>query len=111
MPLDKSQCAVMLCCSKSICQGCKLASKQADVKAGRECVCAFCRATPPKRGPEIIAQIKKRVEAGDAYAIRMLGHCHIDGQEGLPLPRNVMKGIELLKKAAKLGDIDAHFCL
>ena len=96
----------MLCCSKRICEGCDLASKQADKKAGREVICAFCRARIPSENKEFLAMIQKRVEAGDVHAIRTLGQLYLSGKKDIP--RNFAKGIELLKEAAKLGDVKAH---
>ena len=81
--------------------------QKADAKAGRETSCDFCRTPPPKFGPggneERIALVRKRVEARDAFAIRMLGQYHFNGENGLP--RNAVKGTELKKEAANLGNV------
>jgi len=110
MPLSGSQHCLMLCCSKRICRGCVLAIQLADKKAGRECVCAFCRARIPEKGPseskKVVAMVQKRVEAGDVNAIRKLGDFCVFGEEGVPI--NFAKGFELWKEAATLGDVDAH---
>merc|ERR1712007_33224 len=80
---------------------------------GRQLACAFCREPIPREGPDAVkmtvARVKKRAEAGDARAIRVLGQYHIHGECGLP--RNVRKGSELCKKSAKLGDVEAHYQL
>merc|ERR1712032_58787 len=84
LPLDQTHRSIMTCCMKEICKGCSLASEKADAKAGREeIVCAFCRAPVPEEGPDgnevSVAQVKKRVEVGDASAMGMMGQCHIRG--------------------------------
>merc|ERR1712183_724629 len=96
LPLDPSHRGTMTCCMKEICDGCSVALAKADAKAGRyELVCAFCRAPVPEEGPDgyamSVARVKKRVEAGDAVAMRRMGECHIRGQKGVP--RNAAKGI------------------
>jgi len=113
LPLDESQCSSMQCCMNIICNGCAVASQLADKKAGRVVTCAFCREPTPKndmsRDRKIIAQVQKRVEAGDALAHYQLGHFRVKGQHGLP--KNAAKGIELWKMAAKLGSVHAHYSL
>ena len=56
-----------------------------------------------------LTRVKKRVEAGDAVAMTMMGQCHILGEHCAQI--NFAKGIELWQKAAKLGDVEAHFQL
>ena len=57
------------CCGKIICSGCIHAVEKRDGGVG---LCPFCR-TPTPTQEEMIEQIKKRVEIGDAEAINTLG--------------------------------------
>ena len=50
--------------------------------------------------------IRKRVDKGDAEAMKFLGDKYDYGQLGLP--KNVPRAIELWTEAAELGSIDAH---
>ena len=114
LPLDAPLRCFMWCCTKIICQGCALASQLVNKKAGRVVACAFCRepiSDISASGNEKIMthQLQKRVDAGDAHAINLLGHYRYYGQHGLP--KHVAKGIELWKKAARLGDVHAHYNL
>jgi len=113
MPLDESQRYFTSCCMNGICKGCALASQLADLKCRRTTVCAFCRQPEPDEGPrgdEIkVAQIQKRVDAGDAEAYFFLGQQYYRGQYSLP--QDLSKAIELWEVAAKLGSVEANFNL
>jgi len=110
MPLDRSQYSLTACCSKHICFGCAVASQLADEMSGRKKACAFCRTPLPEVGPrgneKLVALVQKRVEARDSCAITMMGQFHVSGEYGVQ--RNVVKGIDLWKEAAKLGNAEAH---
>ena len=59
------------------------------------------------RKREIMPGLQRRVEAGNFTALKMLGQCHLNGQNGVP--RNVVKRIELWQKATGLGSVEAHY--
>jgi len=110
IPLNYTQHSFTTCCLIRICIGCDWLSQLANINAGREFACAFCRKPTPDRSPsgyeKVMTQVQERVDAGDADARFMLGQCHFNGHLGLP--KNVPKGIELWKDAARLGSIEAH---
>ena len=90
------------CCGKVICSGCAYAPVYDD--QGNEVdnkKCPFCRTPKSKSEEEAIERIKKRKEAGDAYATYDLGCCYRDGDDGYP--QDYTKAIELWHRAGKLG--------
>ena len=62
------------CCGKDICSGCIHAVEKRDGGVG---LCPFCR-TPMPTDEELVEQYNKRMEIGDAEAIRNLGCCYSD---------------------------------
>ena len=90
------------CCGKVICSGCLYAplydnqGNQVDNKT-----CAFCRTPEPASNEEVLERMKKRIEAGDAYATYDLGCCHRNGERGYT--QDYIKAIELWHQAAELG--------
>ena len=93
------------CCGKIICSGCVCAVEKRD---GGKGLCPFCR-TPTPTLDEMIEQYKKRVEIGDAQAIRDLGICYSNGLHGLPQDR--VKGLELFHRSAELGHAVAYYSI
>jgi len=106
MPLDENQRVFMSCCMKEICNGCSLASDLADQKAGRDALCVFCREPILDEGPEKLALLQKRVDAGDADALFVLGQYYHSGECGLL--RNRKRAMALWEEAAKRGSVEAH---
>ena len=95
-----------VCCMKRVCNGCGLAATQRGVCS----VCPFCRTpVPPTEDASALAMIQKRVDKGDAEAIRFLGHKYYRGEYGLK--KDVPQAIELWTEAAELGSLDAHYHL
>ena len=100
LSLEKSKSLFWTCCSEIICLGCVYANAMSniddDVKARR---CPFCR--EPANGDENKKRIMKRVKANDPAALSNMGvKCYDKGDyEG---------AVEYLKKAAELGDAEAH---
>ncbi|EJK54182.1 hypothetical protein THAOC_26254 [Thalassiosira oceanica] len=96
---------VKSCCSKTVCNGCVLASYQ----RGMGDTCAFCRTPTPYRNAAVLALIQKRVEARDPKATRLLADAYYNGRYELEI--DVPRAIELWTEAANLGDLNAHFQL
>ena len=67
----------MTCCGKVICSGCIYAGSKMDGNADQ--LCPFCRTPAATSDEEIIDQLKKRVEMGDAIAIYNLGGFYFEG--------------------------------
>ena len=93
LPYLASGRSYMACCGKLICSGCTYApvyDNQGNEVDNQKCV--FCR-TPWPNEEEMIKRLKKRVEAGDAYAIYNLGCYYDKGMYGIP--QNYTKALEL----------------
>ena len=91
------------CCGKMICSGCIHAVEKRDGVG----LCPFCRTPAPTSEEEINKRTNKRVEIGDAEAIRNLGCCYSDGSHGLP--QNHAKALKLWHQAAELGSAEAYY--
>ena len=87
---------------KRVCNGCALEAQRRGLLHS----CPFCRTTPPTDDASQLAMIQKRVDKGNAEAIKVLGEMHYDG--GLGLAKDVPRAIELYTEAAELGSIDAQ---
>jgi len=95
------------CCGKTICIGCALAPVYDD--QGNEIAevkCPFCRTPAPTSDEEIVERYKKRVEAGDVYAMYSVGCYCKDGMPGYP--QDQTKALELFHRAADLGYAKAY---
>lgn len=90
------------CCMKRVCNGCILAARQRGMLNG----CPFCRTPIPTGEASQLAMMQKRVDKGDAEAIKVLGCKYYFGELGLA--RDVPRAIELWTEAAELGSLDAH---
>ena len=103
LSLDKTKSTMHTCCSKTICKGCCYANER-EQEARGEKKCPFCRKRTPKTYKEAMKLRMKRAKANDPAAL-----C----QEGI---ENYRKGyysraFEYFKKAAELGDVEAHWKL
>ena len=103
LPLDVEQSSFRVCCMKKVCSGCSLAARKRGMRD-----CPFCRAPRPKES-QVLAMIRKRVNAGDPVAIWFLGTKYRFGRYGLE--KDVTTAVELYERAAELGVKDAHFNL
>ena len=90
------------CCMKIVCNGCLLAAHQRGI--GNKC--PFCRTRLLGDDASNLAMVQKRVDKGDAAAIKQLGTEYYFGKYGLA--KDVPRAIELWTEAAELGSIDAH---
>ena len=68
--------------------------------------CPFCRIPTPYTNEEANERTKKRVETGDANAIRNVGCDSRDGVNGFP--QDHTKALELFHRAAVLGNPNAY---
>ena len=69
------------CCGKVICSGCIHAPVYDDQgNAVDNKICPFCRTPTPRLDKEIIKRLYKRMEVGDAEALRNLGYCYKMGR-------------------------------
>ena len=93
------------CCGKEICSGCVHAVSKRDGGVG---LCPFCR-TPTPTSDEMIEQLKKHVEIGDACAMCNLGGYYFGGRYGFP--QDHAKGLELWHRAAELGHAPSYFSI
>ncbi len=95
MPIDQRKSLFWSCCSKLICRGCQYSMSN----GGRNC--PFCREPKPSKA-ESEKRLKKRVKANDPAALCLLGGNYY--KEG-----NHDDAFKYFSKAAKLGDLDAHY--
>ena len=95
------------CCGKVICSGCIYApvyDNQGNIIAEKKC--PFCRTPSPTSDEESLERERKRVEAGDAYAIGKLGSYYADGLYGYP--QDYKKALELYHRVVELGSAKAY---
>ena len=92
------------CCTKIVCNGCRLAARQRGIVDN----CPFCRARTDN-DTSALAMIQKRVEKEDSDAMLTLGDQYYHGQLGLA--KDVPRAIELWTEAAELGSSGAHYQL
>ena len=104
LSLDVQKSTLMSCCSTMICQGCSLADNIRELQRNFEHKCPFCRHILPRGAEESKMLIMKRVEANDPVAMTQRGlFCTDEG--------DYKSTFEYWTKAAKLGDINAHYFL
>ena len=100
----------MACCGKIICSGCIYAPLYDNlgniIGTGRGKKCPFCRTPMYTSNEEAIEMYKKRVEAGDAEAMYILGIHYSNGAIGLPQDRT--RALELWHRAGEIGCADAY---
>ena len=104
LPMHKHA-VLNVCCMKRVCNGCTLAAQQRGINDS----CPFCRSSYPHDDASEIAMVRRRVDKGDAAAIKNLGNKYYLGNLGLT--KDVPRAIELLTEAAELGSVDAHYQL
>ena len=95
------------CCGKDICSGCIHAPVYDNNGNKLEKKCPFCRSLTPFSHEEVVDQLKKRIEVGDARAMYNLGGYYSDGIGGFPQDR--AKALELWHRAAELGYVHSYY--
>ena len=104
LPLDSNKCRMTACCSKMICLGCVHANKIREAEMGLKESCPFCREANFSTDEEGHKQRIKRVEVNDPVAIYDEGVFQY-------MKGNCSGALECYKKAARLGDAEAHLKL
>ena len=96
------------CCTKRVCLGCVYAAKKRGMDD-----CPFCRFHPEDMddASEVLALVRKRVDAKDPEAIAFLAYAYQHYFGTLGLEKNIPRAMELWAEAAELGSIDGHFDL
>ena len=106
LPLNPGETTFEPCCAKIICNGCLYAMIEEARGRGEEiALCAFCRTLSATSGEEV-KQIKRLVEAGNAYAFYNFAGWYARGIMGMP--QDIEKSNELLLKAGELGCAEAY---
>jgi tetratricopeptide (TPR) repeat protein len=90
------------CCGKSLCGGC-IYSYRKSANIGK---CPFCNADRDKTDEEIVAELRKRVEANDPASMYVLANYYDYGCNGLQ--QDYARAIELYARSANLGFSKAH---
>ena len=101
LSLDESKTLLSSCCCVHYCDGCSYANQMKDARSMDEPVCPFCREPYATSHAEAERNIAKRVAAGNKVAIRQKG---IEAR----MTRNYGVALELLTRAANMGDIIAN---
>jgi len=103
LSLDVQKSPMQSCCSKVICNGCMVASILH--KGGKNYACPFCRHEYSKDDKtETDVNVMKRIEVNDPVAIRESAIRHGKSSD-------LGAAMEYYKKAAALGDAEAHYQL
>jgi hypothetical protein len=104
LPLDYTKRLINPCCCKRICRGCSHANQEREIEQGLEQRCPYCREPIPKTQEEGNQVLMKRVKVNDPVALLQMGvNCFNEG--------NSEGAVQYWTKAAKLGEMDAHFNL
>ena len=101
LPLDQLRSSFMTCCSKIICNGCKVANLKRQLEMRLALSCPFCRKPEPETEEELLKRNMKRVAMNDPDAMCYEGGKKYDKGE-------YRSAFEYWTKAAKLGSADAH---
>ena len=106
LPVTNEQ-VYQACCGKMLCIGCVNAVQQragtGELPAGQ---CPFCRAPfVHSQSEKLVERLNARIAMNDTDAISHLGRLHINGECGIL--RDDEKGIEMISRAAELGNVTA----
>ena len=101
LPMERHS-NIKTCCMKWLCKGCIFASFQRGIYE----ICPFCRSPLPRDNTSSLAMIQRRVDKGDAAAIKHLGDKYHSG--GLGLTKDDSRAMELWTEAAKIGSEGAR---
>jgi hypothetical protein len=100
MPLDERKSTFYSCCCTFICNGCSYAD---DISTGGD-RCPFCREPVVDGDEENDKRVMERVKANDPAAFLKMGIRRYQEED-------YDKAFEYFRKAAELGDMDAHYRL
>jgi len=101
LSIDINMSALSSCCGVFICDGCSYANQMKDARSKRDPVCPFCRQPYASSNAEAERNAMKLFKAGNLTAIRQKG-CEAK------IVHNYGRAMELLTKAANMGDAVAH---
>ena len=104
LPIDVKKSTINSCCCNRICRGCVYAHQKHEMEMGLENKCPFCRELIPENQEGGIPNYMERAKANDPQALFQVGvECYKKGDyDGAS---------EYWKKAAELGNIEAHYNL
>ena len=103
--LDKpTESSMMMCCSKSICNGCATKNLLREVELRLAPSCPFCREPTPSSEEECNELLMKRVAMNDPVAMCQKGWRQFQKGE-------CSSAFGYFTKAAELGDANAHYGL
>lgn len=132
LPLDPIESIYEACCGKTICRGCSVGHRRAQINQDKlrqlqqqshgnvglemlefqwmvqteNVACAFCRTQRPLNPKEFVERLHVRVDKyNDAVAMNQLGDLYIDGRNGLKMDKS--KAMELYKRSYDLGSPEA----
>jgi hypothetical protein len=88
------------CCCKSICTVCHGKCRQHDER------CPLCRTPAPTSAAEVLRQLQKHMDMGNAEAQTMLGDYYNDGDMGLK--KDLKRAVQLYEFAAAQGHAEAQ---
>ena len=109
LPLNPGETTFEPCCAKIICNGCLYAMIEEARGRGEEiALCAFCRTLSATSGEEV-KQIKRLVEAGNAYAFYNFAGWYARGIMGMQ--QDLTKARELWLRAGELGCHEGYYNL
>ncbi len=104
MPIEDTKFTDLPCCSERICNGCDYAVMRTENASRLENKCPFCRKRVAANFDEVKRDILPRVAKDDPVALRCMGRiCMAEG--------DVSDAFRHMKKAADLGDLEAHYQL
>ena len=104
MPHDPAKSELMICCGQMICFGCYCANMKREAEMRLQHSCPFCRKLKPETVEGLMKQMMKRVKANDPAAISQQGFEKYHKED-------YIAAFEYYKKAAALGDAEAHYHL
>ena len=102
LPLDYNKTLITTCCGKVICKGCDYANDLREAEESLEPTCLYCRQPTPESVEEADKNLMERVKANDSAAIRKMASTFF-------LNGNHTTSFEYYDKAARLGDMHAHY--
>ena len=103
LPLDMKTSILTHCCGKILCHGCCIANQKREAVEKLVKKCPFCRTPAPKSIAEDHEIAKERARKGnDPMVLSQIGIRY--NKAG-----NCQRALELLTKAADLGDAPAHY--
>ena len=104
LSIDEQLSGTMSCCCKTICSGCQYANAMREKEGRLQQTCPFCRHPMARSEEEARINNMKRVEANDPVAMTQIGCYYANRGDS-------REAFEYWTKAAKLGDMDAHYNL